>query len=75
MFDHDRSAARGMMATRGLYIFEHDSKMGNVSAHELFERIVVKKKDNVTSPRSFKDYDVNINEQGLLGVKLIRKIG
>jgi CRISPR-associated protein Csd2 len=75
MFDHDRSAARGMMATRGLYIFEHDSKMGNAPAHELFDRITVKRKDGISAPRSFKDYEVVINDQGLTGAKLIRKIG
>jgi CRISPR-associated protein Csd2 len=39
MFEHDRSAARGQMATRGLYIFEHESALGNAPAHRLFERI------------------------------------
>jgi CRISPR-associated protein Csd2 len=75
MFEHDRSAARGMMATRGLYIFEHDSKMGNAPAHELFDRITVKRKDTSKSARSFADYDVSINEDSLSGVKLIRKVG
>jgi CRISPR-associated protein Csd2 len=75
MFEHDHSAARGMMATRGLYIFEHDSKMGNAPAHELFDRITVKRKDTSKSARSFADYDVSINEENLLGVKLIRKVG
>lgn len=32
MFEHDRSAARGEMATRGLYVFEHDSALGNARA-------------------------------------------
>lgn len=27
MFDHDRSAARGEMATRGLYVFKHESEL------------------------------------------------
>ena len=29
MFEHDRSAARGLMGTRKLFVFEHDSAMGN----------------------------------------------
>lgn len=41
MFEHDRSAARGQMATRGLYVFEHDSELGNAPAHALFERLTV----------------------------------
>jgi CRISPR-associated protein Csd2 len=32
MFEHDRSAARGEMATRGLYVFKHDSELGNAHA-------------------------------------------
>jgi CRISPR-associated protein Csd2 len=75
MFEHDRSAARGMMATRGLYVFEHESKMGNASAHELFDRISVKRKDASKSARSFIDYEISINTSGLSGVKLIRKVG
>ncbi len=77
MFEHDRSAARGMMATRGLYIFEHDSKMGNAPAHELFERITVKRDDENKPARSFADYKVSVNENGLKEKKinLIRKVG
>lgn len=75
MFEHDHSAARGMMTTRGLYVFEHESKMGNAQAHELFDRITVKRKDTSKAARSFADYQVSINEAGLFGVKLIRKVG
>jgi CRISPR-associated protein Csd2 len=41
MFEHDRSAARGEMATRGLYVFKHDSELGNAPAHALFDRLKV----------------------------------
>lgn len=75
MFEHDRSAARGMMATRGLYIFEHDSKMGNAPAHELFDRISAQRKGASKSAQSFSDYEISINTSGLSGVKLIRKVG
>lgn len=75
MFEHDRSAARGMMATRGLYIFEHDSKMGNAHANELFDRVTVTRKDTSRAARSIADYDVKVNEEGLSGVKVIRKVG
>jgi len=33
MFEHDRSAARGEMTTRGLYVFRHESKLGNAPYH------------------------------------------
>ena len=75
MFEHDRSAARGLMTTRGLYIFEHESAMGNAQAHELFERVNAKLKDESKPSRSFSDYNVTVNESGLSGVKLIRKVG
>jgi len=75
MFEHDRSAARGMMATRGLYVFEHDSKMGNAQAQDLFSRIKVVRKEGDQPARSFDDYRVEIDEQNLSGVKLIRKVG
>ena len=76
MFEHDRSAARGEMATRGLYVFKHDSKLGNAHAHELFERIDVKLRDGVVVPRSFKDYGITVDDQGLpTGVTLQRKVG
>lgn len=60
MFEHDRSAARGQMATRGLYVFQHASKLGNAHAHDLFERIQVQRRDGVAVPRSFGDYEVAI---------------
>ena len=34
MWEIDRSASRGLMCTRGLYVFEHDSPLGNAPAHE-----------------------------------------
>jgi len=74
MFEHDRSAARGEMSTRGLYVFKHDSELGNAHAHDLFKRISAKKRVDV--PRSFEDYEVSVNEGAFpSGVTLIRKIG
>jgi CRISPR-associated protein Csd2 len=74
MFEHDRSAARGEMATRGLYVFKHDSQLGNAPAYSLFERIQPKLKDDVVVPRSFDDYQVDVNDSGLpSGVTLERK--
>ena len=73
MFEHDRSAARGEMATRGLYVFKHDSELGNAPAHALFDRIQVSKNTDV--PRSFKDYGVTVNDSNMpTGVTLLRKL-
>jgi CRISPR-associated protein Csd2 len=74
MFEHDRSAARGEMSTRGLYVFKHDSELGNAHAHALFDRITARKKVDV--PRSFNDYDVTVNEADLpAAIRLLRKVG
>lgn len=60
MWEVDRSASRGMMACRGLYVFSHDSKLGNAPAHKLFEQIHVSRRENVDAPRSFADYQVTV---------------
>jgi CRISPR-associated protein Csd2 len=65
MWDCDRSASRGMMAPRGLYVFSHESKLGNAPAHKLFERVQVRRKDAVEVPRQFEDYDVIISDSEL----------
>ncbi|NTW48937.1 MAG: type I-C CRISPR-associated protein Cas7/Csd2 [Chlorobiales bacterium] len=76
MFEHDRSAARGMMATRGLYVFEHNTALGNAPASALFERVAVKRKAGSEGPaRSFGEYEVVVDEKGLEGVTLLRKRG
>ncbi|MFO1381003.1 MAG: type I-C CRISPR-associated protein Cas7/Csd2 [Chitinivorax sp.] len=76
MFEHDRSAARGEMATRGLYVFKHDSELGNAHAHALFERIAIQRKEGVEVPRSFGDYLVRVDDANLPnGVSLIRRVG
>lgn len=65
MFEHDRSAARGKMATRKLIVFEHATALGNAHAHALFELIKVKRQDNSRPPRSFRDYTVEIDRQSV----------
>ena len=75
MFEHDRSAARGEMSTRGLYVFKHDSELGNAPAHNLFELIHIKK-NNEEPAREFADYTVTVNEAGIpADVLLQRKVG
>ena len=73
MFEHDHSAARGQMTTRGLYVFKHDSALGNAPAHRLFERITVDLCESSGTPRGFADYAVTVNDAGLPeGVTLLR---
>jgi CRISPR-associated protein Csd2 len=76
LFEHDRSAARGLMSTRGLYVFEHSTMLGNAPAHALFERIDVRRKDGIATPRSFADYTVSVNDADFpAGVTLQRRVG
>ena len=73
MFEEDHSAARGKMCTRRLYIFKHDSVLGNCPSHVLFDKIVVKEKEAVMVPRTFADYDVTVDMEMPEGVELICK--
>lgn len=75
MYEHDRSAARGKMATRKLFVFRHSSDLGNAPAHQLFERIKVSRKPNVNPPRSFNDYEVTVDTKDMpQGVELLEML-
>ncbi len=63
MFEHDRSAARGEMATRGLYVFEHECELGNAPAHALFARLVAAPKSPEQIARGFDAYSVTFDGQ------------
>lgn len=73
MWDLDRSATRGLMACRGLYVFTHADAPGKAPAHVLFERVTVRRKEGVQAPRSSAEYTVKIDDQNLPeGVVLTR---
>ena len=74
MFEHDRSAARGEMATRRLIVFEHESMLGNAQAHALFERITVRRKDETRPARDYSDYEVALDTSSLPPGITIREI-
>ncbi|WP_026873906.1 type I-C CRISPR-associated protein Cas7/Csd2 [Inquilinus limosus] len=78
MFEHDRSAARGEMATRRLIVFRHASALGNARAQDLFARVKTWRRfkgerhepgddrlDNAPPARSFDDYEITIDRDGL----------
>ena len=66
MFEHDRSAARGQMACRGLYVFQHDSELGNAHAHALFDRLQVARSGDGAAPaRDFGAYSVTFDGEPL----------
>ncbi|MBI4321533.1 MAG: type I-C CRISPR-associated protein Cas7/Csd2 [Chloroflexi bacterium] len=76
MWDLDRSSSRGMMACRGLYVFSHESGLGNAPAHRLLERVRLARREGVTAARSFGDYGVDVEEADLTkGVTLTRLVG
>ena len=88
MFDHDRSAARGEMAARRLILFKHDSPLGSAPAHQLFERVTVKRVcdgeeydlserrvHNLPPARAYTDYVVHADRIDLPGgVEIIDRI-
>lgn len=57
MFENDRSAARGLMTSRKLYLFEHESKLGNAPAHTLFDTVTARK-DSDGPARAYGDYEI-----------------
>jgi CRISPR-associated protein Csd2 len=74
MFEHDRSAARGLMATQKLIIFKHNSALGNAPAHSLFKRVTLTRTDGSKPARDFGDYTLKIDETNLpAGITIIQK--
>ena len=72
MFDEDRSAARGDMEVRGLYVFKHDNVLGNARFPELDKKISVTLKEGVIVPRKFDDYDVKVDTDMPEGVTMLQ---
>jgi len=66
MFEHDRSAARGEMSTRGLYVFKHEGELGDAQAHALFDLVQVVQNDPDTPARGFGDFTVTAPVTGPL---------
>lgn len=73
MFDHDRSASRGKMATQKLIIFEHSTLLGNAPAHQLFNLVKISRKADAEIARSFDDYDWKIGDAPQ-GVTIIERL-
>lgn len=65
MFENDRSAARGKMAVRKLIVFRHDSELGNAPAWKLFDLVHINRVQGVSTPRSYGDYVVTVDEASL----------
>ena len=76
MFDHDRSAARGEMASQKLIVFKHASELGNAPANKLFDLVQVERTGNPDSPpRKFSDYKVLIDKSDVpQGVDIVEML-
>lgn len=91
MYDHDRSASKGVMSARGLFVFKHvgtdsdpeqrarQATLGCCPAQAVLDlgRVIdIRKKDGVDAPRRFSDYTVRVNAQNMPpGVELEIKLG
>ncbi|XHR27233.1 MAG: type I-C CRISPR-associated protein Cas7/Csd2 [Chthoniobacteraceae bacterium] len=74
MFEHDRSAARGLMATRKLVVFKHQDALGNAPAHALFDAVKAVKNSGDTVPRTFGDYTVTVDRSAIPSTVEVREI-
>jgi CRISPR-associated protein Csd2 len=84
LYEHDRSASKGVMSVRRVFVFKHvgtdsdlaqrtrQAMLGCAPAHRLFDDIVeVKAKTGIDAPRSFADYEVHVHRDRLpAGVEL-----
>lgn len=76
MWDLDRSASRGMMACRGLYVFSHSDRLGDAPAQDLFAKVSVEPLSPGAPARKFGDYSVTVDESAIpAGVTLSRLVG
>ena len=64
-WDLDRSATQGEMACRGLYIFSHESRLGNAAAQRILG-LIKTPVSSARAPRSFEDYAVSSPTDGEL---------
>jgi len=70
MFEHDHSSARGKMSVRKMWVFKHNSELGNAPANKLFDSITIKCKDEQMPTRSFSDYKIEKIGAMPTGVKI-----
>lgn len=84
MYEHDRSASKGEMSMQRILAWKHvgtdsdkaqrqrQAKLGCAPAHKLFARVSAKRKDESRPARSFEDYELTIDADGLpAGVELL----
>ena len=74
MFENDHSAARGKMSMRKLYIFKHESVLGNYPSGALFDKIAVIENTDGAPCRKFSDYRIEVDSVMPEGVTLMEKL-
>jgi len=74
MFEHDRSAARGKMCARKLFVFKHDNAIGKAPAQTLFKRVSVARNNPASPARAFEDYTVQFDKTPVPGVELMEML-
>lgn len=74
MFEVDRSAARGLMSTQHLIVFEHGTALGSKPAQSQFSRLEIKRTENNAPIRSIEGYEVLLDgvplKQGITTVSV-----
>ena len=69
MFEHDRSAARGLMTPCACIAFRHEHELGNARADQLFRLVTIRLRPELAQaqrpPRSFDDYELRVDDQNL----------
>lgn len=78
MYEHDRSASKGLMSVREVFVFKHvgtddgnaeqrkqQAILGCAPAHKLFDLVKVQKKPGVEAPRKYEDYEVCFDDKRL----------
>lgn len=74
MFDHDHSAARGKMAARKLFVFKHESALGNAPSDRMLAAITVSRSNTDAPPRAFGDYIINIAADKIPGQVQLQEV-
>lgn len=73
MFEHDHSAARGVMTMRKIILFKHETAKGNAPHSKLFDLVKIEK--NVDTPSKFDDYTITIDYENVPDkIELIEKL-
>lgn len=69
MFDQTKSTGRSKLIMEKLLVFEHDSALGNGQDHKILQALKVAKKDFDATPRTYDDYNVEVDQNYVATLK------